>query len=475
MYQYSLESFNLFFFNAITRAAENDDDNARVLDLVQQIRMNIYRWIARGLFERHKQIFLSLLTFRLMQKGQLEAEYNPAQMAFLVYCPLTTDVGRPVSLKDWLPEVAWYSIQSLIKLEGFERFSHDLEKEAPKRFMDWYNYLAPETEKLPLDWKRLESLPFQKMLVTRCLRPDRVTVALSQFIARTLPNGKGFVECDGTLSSDEVLASSYQESTPQIPIYFILSPGANPIKNVKNLMEALGKDPAKSLHQVSLGQGQDVVANNLLDMGHKDGHWIMLQNVHLMPDYLYQVTKKMDAFAAEGSHNDFRIFFTSDPSDGIPIDLLERSIKLTNEPPAGFKANMNRAFVSYRPEDFDEKETKIRTILFGLTYFHSVMCERRKFGPKGFNMKYPFSDGDLRDSSIVLQNYMDGAGGSGKVPWDDLKYLIGEIMYGGHIVNDWDRLLCAAYLENLLNDQLLDEAELFPFAEGKASFKCPVA
>jgi len=90
-------------------------------------------------------------------------------------------------------------------------------------------------------------------------------------------------------------------------------------------------------------------------------------------------------------------------------------------------------------------------------------------------MRYPFSDGDLRDSSIVLQNYMDGAGGSGKVPWDDLKYLIGEIMYGGHIVNDWDRLLCASYLENLLNDQLLDEAELFPYAEGKASFKCPVA
>lgn len=70
---------------------------------------------------------------------------------------------------------------------------------------------------------------------------------------------------------------------------------------------------------------------------------------------------------------------------------------------------------------------------------------------------------------------MEGAGGSGKVPWDDLRYLIGAIMYGGHIVNDWDRLLCATYLEGLLNEQLLDEAELFPFAEGRASFKCPVA
>jgi len=259
------------------------------------------------------------------------------------------------------------------------------------------------------------------------------------------------------------------------PIFFILSPGANPIKNVQNLARSLGYDPTKQLHQVALGQGQDVVANQLLDIGHKEGQWIMLQNVHLMPRFLFEMTKRMDGFAVEGSHPTFRIFLSSDPSNGIPIDLLERSIKLTNEPPSGFKANMNRAFVTFKREEFDERESKIKTILFGLCYFHSVMSERRKFGPKGFNMKYPFSEGDLRDSSIVLQNYMDGAGGSGKIPWDDLKYLIGEIMYGGHIVNDWDRILCATYLEHLMNDQLMDEAELFPYADGRASFKCPVA
>jgi len=475
MYQYSLESFNMFFYKAIENTEPNDDDNARVLDLVQNIRMTIYTWVARGLFERHKQILLSLLTFRLMQKGQLEAEYNHAQMQFLVNCPIDASSPIPPSLKDWLPETAWYSIQSLVKLEGFEKFSHDLEKEAPRRFQDWYNYLSPETEKLPLDWKRLESVPFQKMLVTRCLRPDRVTVALSHFITRTLPKGKNFVECDSASSSEQVLFDSYADSTPLTPIYFILSPGANPIKNVIALANHLGFDPAKQLHQVALGQGQDVVANQLLDMGHKEGQWIMLQNVHLMPGFLFDLTKRMDLYASEGSNPTFRIFLTSDPSAAIPIDLLMQSIKLTNEPPAGFKANMNRALASYKPEVFDEKETKIRTILFGLVYFHCVMTERRKFGPKGFNMYYPFSDGDLRDSSTVMQNYMDGAGGSGKVPWDDLKYLIGEIMYGGHIVNNFDRILCNAYLANLLTDQLLDEAELFPFAEGKASFKCPVA
>lgn len=156
MYQYSLESFSVFFFKAMERTEMFDEDEDRVLALIQSIRMTIYKWVARGLFERHKQIFYSLITFRLMQKGQLECEYNTAQMNFLVFCPLTVETPRPSSLKDWLPEAAWYAIQSLIKLEGFEQFSQHLEKEAPRRFQDWYNALTPEVEKLPLDWKRLE-------------------------------------------------------------------------------------------------------------------------------------------------------------------------------------------------------------------------------------------------------------------------------------------------------------------------------
>jgi dynein heavy chain len=104
------------------------------------------------------------------------------------------------------------------------------------------------------------------------------------------------------------------------------------------------------------------------------------------------------------------------------------------------------------------------------------MLERRKFGPKGWNMRYPFSVGDLRDSAIVLNNYMETNASSGKIPWDDLRYIFGAIMYGGHIVDDWDRIFCAAYLENLMKDDLLedDECELFPYVEGKGvSFKCP--
>ena len=189
---------------------------------------------------------------------------------------------------------------------------------------------------------------------------------------------------------------------------------------------------------------------NKLEIGHKEGHWVMLQNIHLMPRWLLELEKRLDDFAVEGSHPSFRLFLSAEPAMGIPIGILERSIKLTNEPPQGLKANMKRAFTFFPKEDIESMDTKIKTILFGLCYFHSVVLERRKFGPKGWNMRYPFSVGDLRDSAIVLQNYMENNAASGKVPWDDLRYIFGEIMYGGHIVDDWDRRLCKSYLENLM-------------------------
>ncbi|CAJ0964167.1 unnamed protein product [Ranitomeya imitator] len=57
----------------------------------------------------------------------------------------------------------------------------------------------------------------------------------------------------------------------------------------------------------------------------------------------------------------------------------------------------------------------------------------------------------------------EDSGGNHKVPWEDLRYLFGEIMYGGHITDDWDRRLCQTYLEEFMSPALLDgELSLAP-------------
>lgn len=99
------------------------------------------------------------------------------------------------------------------------------------------------------------------------------------------------------------------------------------------------------------------------------------------------------------------------------------------------------------------KEAEFKVILFSLCYFHAVVAERRKFGPQGWNKVYPFNVGDLNISVSVLYNYLEA---NAKVPWEDLRYLFGEIMYGGHITDDWDRRLCITYLEEYMQPDLVD-------------------
>jgi len=52
-----------------------------------------------------------------------------------------------------------------------------------------------------------------------------------------------------------------------------------------------------------------------------------------MPSFLKDLEKKLDVYATEGSHPNFRLYLSADPSKDIPIGILERSIKLTNELP----------------------------------------------------------------------------------------------------------------------------------------------
>ena len=204
-----------------------------------------------------------------------------------------------------------------------------------------------------------------------------------------------------------MLHQAFGDSGPTVPIYFILSPGANPVKDVEQLARMNGHDPNKMLHPISLGQGQDVIANAKLDLAHKEGHWVLLQNVHLMPRYLKSLEDRLAVYAAEQSDPNFRLILTSEANPEIPIGLLEKSIKITNEPPQGMKNNLKRAFTFFDRGEFEDKDNKVKTILFALCYFHGMMLERRKFGSKGFNSQYPFNIGDLRDSAIVLSNYLE--------------------------------------------------------------------
>jgi dynein heavy chain len=59
----------------------------------------------------------------------------------------------------------------------------------------------------------------------------------------------------------------------------------------------MGKVKGIDYHNISLGQGQDKIATEKLDMGNRQGHWVFLNNVHLMPKFLSVVEKKIEEYS----------------------------------------------------------------------------------------------------------------------------------------------------------------------------------
>lgn len=178
-----------------------------------------------------------------------------------------------------------------------------------------------------------------------------------------------------------------------------------------------------------------------------------------MARWLGNLEKKLEQYSSD-SHPKYRVYISAEPaptadSHIIPQGILEAAIKITNEAPTGMFANLHKALDNFSQETFEQcsKEAEFKSILFALCYFHAVVCERRKFGPQGWNRVYPYNNGDLTISVNVLQNYLEA---NSKVPWEDLRYLFGEIMYGGHITDDWDRRLCRTYLGEYMNFAMLD-------------------
>jgi len=87
-------------------------------------------------------------------------------------------------------------------------------------------------------------------------------------------------------------AKSYEESGPATPVFFILSPGVDPLKDVEKLGVKLGfTTDNNNFHNISLGQGQEVVAEEAMDIAAKGGHWVILQ-VRRFVHYLWVISFK---------------------------------------------------------------------------------------------------------------------------------------------------------------------------------------
>lgn len=81
-------------------------------------------------------------------------------------------------------------------------------------------------------------------------------------------------------------------------------------------------------------------------------------------------------------------------------------------------------------------------------------------------MTYDFNDSDFRISFSLLSMYLKKARENKDevIPWNSLKYLIGEAMYGGRVTDDYDRRVLVTYLDEYMGDFLFDKNREFFYA-----------
>jgi len=431
--------------------------NKRVIELTDSITFQAYNFTRRGLFEKHKLIVATMLCLRIMlSRGELDPEEVEHFIAGKQeFSPMSDN------LKSFLPEQNWAAIKALEVLPPFTGIGSNMESDA-LQWKKWYSEEKAEAADLPRQFKDIDA--FRKLMLLRAMRPDRLTTALSHFVKVNL--GDEFIE-----QEPFNMAHTFSETNPDTPIFFVLFPGVDPTPDVerigreKNITIANGR-----FVNISMGQGQEEIAEKTLETAAKDGGWVMLQNVHLMQSWLKKLERKLEEVSAS-AHLDFRCFISSEPPPLpdmkiIPESILQNCVKVANEAPQDIKANLRRAFAHF-DADFLNKSTKkadFKGLLFALCMFHSLVLGRRKFGSQGWSRHYSFNDGDLTICADVLYNYLERYE---EVPYADLRYLYGEIMYGGHITDDWDRRTNATYLKTLIRPELLSGMNLVP------NFKSP--
>ena len=85
------------------------------------------------------------------------------------------------------------------------------------------------------------------------------------------------------------LEGTLADSSNITPIIFVLSPGADPIAYLNSLAEKKGMK--EKLKAISLGRGQGVKAEKLIQEAQAAGFWVCLQNCHLSASWMPELEK----------------------------------------------------------------------------------------------------------------------------------------------------------------------------------------
>jgi len=465
MYQTSLTQFLELFMGSMDKAEKATLASKRVLNIIETMTYMTYRYVNRGLYEQDKLTFVLLVTLKILVAA---GHIKNSHVKLLLQGGAALDINSvPRKLFNWMSDEVWLNICALQdSCEFFSTLIADMKNEESS-WRKWYQENNVEEVQLPQDYEQRlldqsDIGSFLRLLLVRSLRLDRSIYMARKFIRNTKEMGSAYVE-----PVTDTIESVYDDMTPEVPVIFLLSRGSDPTDGIIELCRKK-KLPAPAV--ISLGEGQEPVALKAINAGVVNGSWVLLQNCELGLGLMNEMESILNKLKG-GMDPNFRLFITALPHPEFPLGLLQMCSKVTNDPPAGLRAGLLRSFTPGVMVDQDRLErvdtAQWRQLLFALCFLHSVVQERRKFGPLGWCIPYEYNNGDLQSCMLFLEKHLY----NGEISWGTFQYMVSDVQYGGKITDSLDVRLFRTYTKEWLTERTCEEN--FSFNPSSPILKMP--
>ncbi|XP_038118676.1 dynein heavy chain, cytoplasmic isoform X2 [Culex quinquefasciatus] len=447
LYQYSLKMFLDIFSTVLHNNPKLDgktDHTARLSIITSDLYTVCYDRVARGMLHADRLTFAILLC-RIHLKGTNEANLDQEFSFFL------RNKEGLVSSAHHVDGVSAEQLESVTRLANrLPIFRKLLDKiQSMPELSAWLQQGSPE-QNVPQLWDESKALSpvsssMHQLLLIQAFRPDRVIAAAHLFVSTVLgehfmPNAEK--ELDFTACVEKEIASN-------TPALLCSVTGYDASSRVDDLAAELNKQ----ISSIAIGSAEGFnQAERAINMACKTGRWVLLKNVHLAPQWLVQLEKKLHSLQP---HSGFRLFLTMEINPKVPVNLLRAGRIFVYEPPPGIRANLLRTFSTVPAARMMKPPSERARLYFLLSWFHAIVQERLRYVPLGWAKKYEFNESDLRVACDTLDTWIDATAMGRtnlppeKVPWDALVTLLSQSIYGGKIDNDFDQRLLSSFLSKL--------------------------
>jgi dynein heavy chain 1, cytosolic len=304
------------------------------------------------------------------------------------------------------------------------------------------------------------------LLIVKCLRPDRLLQSAALFVRTAFQSD---------LSSEFDLSAMVSNEVPAAtPLALVSVTGYDASYRVENLIQSTG---ARSSSVAMGSQEGFTLADQAIAAASRQGTWVLLKNVHLAPTWLGQLEKKLQTL---NPHRNFRLFLTLEANPSIPVNILRQSRIIMNEPLPGIKANLLDSLGSITSQRLAQGPAEKIRLYFLLAWFHAVVQERLRYVPLGWSKVYDFNDSDMSSACGTIDTWLNAVAKGranvdpASIPWDALRTLIKQSVYGGRVDSDFDQRILDAFVDKLFTPAAYNvDFDLVPTIGGDHALDAP--